>query len=163
MNIIFIGFKAVGKSFIGNEIAKLLKKDFFDVDKIMLDLSKKKNITELFKENEAFSFYENETLKILEYKKNSVISFGGRTLLNPNVLKFKKFSFFILLEEEKEILRKRITKDSIFQDQKYFDEEYENRKLIYEEFKNIKILTRNRNFKEILNEIIENEQFRRYF
>ena len=82
-NLTLTGMMGVGKSTIGKNLAKRLKYNFFDVDKL-IEIKEGASINSIFK-NKSENYFrkiENEiTLQVLK-KKNSVISLGGGAFLN---------------------------------------------------------------------------------
>jgi shikimate kinase len=93
-NLTLTGMMGVGKSTIGKNLAKKLKYNFIDVDKI-IEAKEGLSINLIFK-NKSESYFrkiENEiTLSELK-KNNSVISLGGGAFLNKTIRKnTKKYS-----------------------------------------------------------------------
>ncbi len=98
-NLTLTGMMGVGKSTIGKNLAKRLKYNFFDVDKL-IEIKEGASINSIFK-NKSENYFrkiENEiTLQVLK-KKNSVISLGGGAFLNKSVrisAKGKSVSFWL--------------------------------------------------------------------
>ena len=102
----------VGKSTIGKNLAKKLKYNFIDVDKIIED-KEGISINLIFKNKSETYFRKIEseiTLKELK-KENSVISLGGGAFLNKSIRKnAKKFSVSFWLDVPLEQLVKRLKK-----------------------------------------------------
>ena len=93
-NLTLTGMMGVGKTTIGKNLAKKLKYNFIDVDKI-IEAKEGLSINLIFK-NKSESYFrkiENEiTLSELK-KNNSVISLGGGAFLNKTIRKnTKKYS-----------------------------------------------------------------------
>ena len=93
-NLTLTGMMGVGKSTIGKNLAKKLKYNFIDVDKI-IEAKEGLSINLIFK-NKSESYFrkiENEiTLSELK-KNNSVISLGGGAFLNKTIREnTKKYS-----------------------------------------------------------------------
>ena len=111
-NLTLTGMMGVGKSTIGKKLAKKLKYNFIDVDKI-IEAKEGQSINSIFKnKSEAyFRKIENE-ITIRELKKdNSVISLGGGAFLNKSIRKnAKKFSVSFWLDVPLEQLIKRLKK-----------------------------------------------------
>ncbi len=57
-NIVFLGMMGSGKTIIGSLISKKLKKDFFDIDKI-IEEELKSSILEIFKNKGEVFFSRN--------------------------------------------------------------------------------------------------------
>lgn len=114
-NIVLFGLKNCGKSTLGEKIAKRLKYDFIDLDKLLEERFLKK-----FKKNlsckEIYQFYGDEFFKKIEEEtflslnvEKSVIATGGLTLMNPKALHFfKKIAHLFYLEISYETFLKRV-------------------------------------------------------
>ena len=102
----------VGKSTIGKNLAKKLKYNFIDVDRI-IEAKEGRSINSIFK-NKSESYFrkiENDiTLSELK-KNNSVISLGGGAFLNKSIRRSaKKFSISFWLDVPIYELTKRLKK-----------------------------------------------------
>mgnify|MGYP006164567087 CR=1 FL=1 len=87
-NLVLLGMMGVGKSRIGKYVAKKLKINFFDIDKL-IEKKNEMKISEIFKKKgEAYFRKEEEliTLKCLD-KKESLISLGGGGFINEKIRK----------------------------------------------------------------------------
>ena len=98
-NLTLTGMMGVGKSTIGKNLAKKLKYNFFDIDKL-IENKEGASINSIFK-NKSENYFrkiENEiTLQVLK-NKNSVISLGGGAFLNKSIrtsAKKKSVSFWL--------------------------------------------------------------------
>ena len=111
-NLTLTGMMGVGKSTIGKNLAKKLKYNFIDVDKIIED-KEGISINLIFKNKSETYFRKIEseiTLKELK-KENSVISLGGGAFLNKSIRKnAKKCSVSFWLDVPLEQLVKRLKK-----------------------------------------------------
>ncbi len=88
MNIILIGYMGSGKSTVGKLLAKLLSKEFKDLDQ-EIELIENSKIAEIFSENGEIYFRkkEIETLKlILKQNDNLVLATGGGTPCYGNTM-----------------------------------------------------------------------------
>ena len=152
----------VGKSTIGKNLAKRLKYNFIDVDKI-IEAKEGLSINLIFK-NKSESYFrkiENDiTLSQLK-KDNSVISLGGGAFLNKTIRRnAKKFSTSFWLDVPVYELIKRLKKSSqrplLFK--KNIDETvkkiYFDRKKIYNEA-DFRIKCNSLKSREIVNKILE--------
>ena len=111
-NLTLTGMMGVGKSTIGKNLAKKLKYNFIDVDKI-IEAKEGRSINSIFK-NKSESYFrkiENDiTLSELK-KNNSVISLGGGAFLNKSIRRSaKKFSISFWLDLPVYELTKRLKK-----------------------------------------------------
>ena len=113
-NLTLTGMMGVGKSTIGRYLAKKLKYNFIDVDKV-IEAKEGLSINLIFK-NKSESYFrkiENE-ITLLELKKDmSVISLGGGAFLDKTIRKnVKKFSTSFWLDVPVNELIKRLSKSS---------------------------------------------------
>jgi len=111
-NLTLTGLMGVGKSTIGKNLAKKLKYNFIDIDKL-IEAKEKTSINLIFKNKseEYFRKIESEiTLHALK-KNNSVISLGGGAFLNKLIrTSAKKNSVSFWLDVNTDILEKRLNK-----------------------------------------------------
>ena len=111
-NLTLTGMMGVGKSTVGKNLAKKLKYNFIDVDKL---IEKKEGLSvNLIFKNKGENYFrkiENDiTLSELK-KNNSVVSLGGGAFLNNNIRKnSKKFSISFWLDVPIDKLIKRLGK-----------------------------------------------------
>ena len=87
-NLVLLGMMGVGKTRIGKYVARRLKINFFDIDKLI----EKKNdmkITEIFKTKGETYFRKEEEFISIKYlnKKRSIISLGGGGFINNKIRK----------------------------------------------------------------------------
>ena len=113
-NLTLTGMMGVGKSTIGKNLAKRLKYNFIDVDKLIED-REGTSINMIFK-NKSESYFrkiENDiTLSSLK-EDNSVISLGGGAFLNNSIrISSKKLSISFWLDVPFDTLIKRLKKNS---------------------------------------------------
>lgn len=81
--IYLTGFMGSGKSTVGLELARLMKRRFLDTD-ALIEKNTGKKISQLFKKGEKyFRDLETATLVSLAGTKNTVISLGGGAVLRP--------------------------------------------------------------------------------
>lgn len=113
-NLTLTGMMGVGKSTIGRSLAKKLKYNFIDIDKI-IEKREGTSINSIFKEKSESYFrkIENEiTLQELR-NVNSVISLGGGAFLNKSIrasVKKTSISFWLDVNTEELIRRLKKTK-----------------------------------------------------
>ena len=87
-NLILLGMMGVGKTVIGKYVARRLKINFFDIDKLVEKKNKMK-ITEIFKTKGEVYFRKEEEFVTIKYlnKKGSIISLGGGGFINDKIRK----------------------------------------------------------------------------
>ena len=111
-NLTLTGMMGVGKSTIGRNLAKKLKYNFIDIDKI-IEAKEGMPISSIFKNKSECYFRKVENdVTLSEIKKNnSVISLGGGAFLNNAIRKnVKKMSVSFWLDVPIEELIKRLQK-----------------------------------------------------
>ena len=111
-NLILTGMMGVGKSTIGKKLAKKLKYNFVDVDRL-IEIKEKLSINLIFKNKGENYFRKMEnsiTLQELK-KKNSVIALGGGSYLNKSIrINARKLSLCFWLDVSADTLIKRLSK-----------------------------------------------------
>ena len=87
-NLVLLGMMGVGKTGIGKYVARRLKVNFFDIDKL-IEKKNKMKITEIFKIKGEIYFRKEEELITIKYlnKKESIISLGGGGFINDKIRK----------------------------------------------------------------------------
>ena len=87
-NLVLLGMMGVGKTRIGKYVARRLKIDFFDIDKLIEEKNEMK-ITEIFKTKGEIYFRKEEEFVTIKYlnKKGSIISLGGGGFINDKIRK----------------------------------------------------------------------------
>lgn len=170
MLISLIGYMGSGKSTIGKELAEKLNFKFIDFDKY-IENSENKTIVEIFKNGGEIKFRKierNYLLKILGEETNSVIAMGGGTpVYYDNIEKINQYSasFYLrmtptelykrlLKEKNKRPLIARIENENLTE---FIGKHLFERRNYYEKSK-FKIDIKNKNVKQISEEIIQNLQ-----
>ena len=87
-NLVLLGMMGVGKTGIGKYVARRLKVNFFDIDKL-IEKKNEMKITEIFKIKGKIYFRKEEELVTIKYlnKKGSIISLGGGGFINDKIRK----------------------------------------------------------------------------
>ena len=162
MIITLIGMSGAGKSLVGKELAKKLKYDFIDTDKII----EKKNNLKLQKVIEKFGKQkflnlEERTVLDIDTSDQLVISSGGSVVYSEKAMTYlKTISKIVFLDASLEDIKKRIpdfSKRGIvgLEDglEKIFEERYE----LYQKYADITIkVPKIFDLNIIVNNIIEN-------
>jgi shikimate kinase len=111
-NLILTGMMGVGKSTIGKKLAKKLKYNFTDLDKL-IEIKEKLSINLIFKNKGEDYFREIERSIALQElkKKKSVIALGGGAYLDKSIrISAKKLSLSFWLDVNVDILIKRLSR-----------------------------------------------------
>ena len=87
-NLVLLGMMGVGKTGIGKYVARRLKINFFDIDKL-IEKKNKMKITNIFKTKGETYFRNEEEFVTIKYlnKKESIISLGGGGFINAKIRK----------------------------------------------------------------------------
>jgi len=161
-NLVLTGMMGVGKSTIGKKVAKRLKLQFVDIDKL-IEKKEKMSISKIFEikgENYFRKIEKKITLEELK-KKKFVISLGGGAVINSMIRKeINNTSISFWLDPElKSIIprlkntnkRPLLNNDNL---EKTINKIYSERKKFYNE-SNFRIKTGNMNIEKIVNKIIK--------
>ncbi len=109
-NICIMGLMGSGKSMIGKDLSKYLNLKFYDTDK-EIELLTKKKITAIFEEEGEAYFRDIEEKVCIEIltNDNCVISLGGGSVISKKVRKIiKKNSYSIYLQVKLNNLQNRL-------------------------------------------------------
>lgn len=164
MNVIIIGFMGVGKSVVGELLARTLNMNFIDMDE---EIEKREgcSITEIFnlKGQEYFRKVERELLEEMSKKDNYIISTGGGIVTreeNCKILRKQKIVVFldanvktIIRNVSNEIEKRPLLKGSINLEDKIMEllnERYDR----YKECSNINIDVNDKNIDEVVSQIL---------
>jgi len=81
-NIVLIGMPGCGKTTVGQELARLTGREFYDIDEIIVEIAGK-SIKSIFEESgeDAFREIETDALKEVSKKSGCVIATGGGIVL----------------------------------------------------------------------------------
>ena len=92
MKISLIGFMGSGKTSVGHELAKILGFEFVEMDTVVLERAKFKNMQELFDSQGETHLREWEISLAKEWQKkeNAVISTGGGVVMNRIIIDYLK-------------------------------------------------------------------------
>ena len=87
-NLVLLGMMGVGKTGIGKYVARRLKINFFDIDKL-IEKKNEMKITKIFKTKGETYFRKEEEFVTIKYlnKKGSIISLGGGGFINDKIRK----------------------------------------------------------------------------
>ena len=160
-NVILTGMMGSGKTTVGKELATILNYNFIDLDEIIEN--KYGKITDIFSQKGEKYFRELETqeLKNLENQSNFVLSTGGGIILkDENIKILKDLGQVFYLSAKSETIYNRIKNQRHrpllnTQNPKNTIEEILSKRLEKYEKSGEKIITDNKNAKEIAGEIYE--------
>ena len=160
-NVILTGMMGSGKTTVGKELATVLNYDFIDLDEVIEN--KYGKITDIFSQKGEKYFREIETqeLKKFENQSNFVLSTGGGVILkDENIKILKDLGQVFYLSAKSETIYNRIKNQRHrpllnTQNPKNTIEEILSKRLEKYEKSGEKIITDNKNAKEIAGEIYE--------
>ncbi len=160
-NVILTGMMGSGKTTVGKELATILNYNFVDLDEVIEN--KYGKITDIFSQKGEKYFREIETqeLKKFENQSNFVLSTGGGVILkDENIKILKDLGQVFYLSAKSETIYNRIKNQKHrpllnTQNPKNTIEEILSKRLEKYEKSGKKIITDNKNAKEIAGEIYE--------
>ena len=112
-SIALIGFMGVGKTAVGEALAKRLNKEFIELDSL-IEHQAGKPIPEIFQQDGEVAFRELEIVatKEISGRKNLVIACGGGLVLNKiNIDRLRRESVIVYLTASPRIILKRTSSD----------------------------------------------------
>jgi shikimate kinase len=112
-NIALIGFMGVGKTVVGQALARKLNWKFVELDSL-IEQKAGKPITEIFEHNGEIAFreLEIEVTKEVSQGGNTVIACGGGIVLNQiNIDRLRQKSRIVYLTAAPSVIRKRVLGD----------------------------------------------------
>lgn len=164
-NIILIGFMGCGKTSVGTRLAKRLSYSFLDTDE-QIKTKEGRSISQIFLEKGESYFREIETQavrELLETTEKTVISTGGGLPLKEvNGKLLQQLGFVVYLDVAKETVMERLARDTTRpllngpDKEKRVEELLSFRRPIYEYTAHITVNTNQRDFDDIIDDIIRN-------
>ena len=115
MNIVLIGYRGVGKSTIGKQLAGRMGMDFVDTDELIMQRSGK-TIREIFEQGgePLFRDLESAVIDDLVETDNAVIAAGGGVVLRKaNIEKLQANGRIVWLQAPAQVLWERISADTV--------------------------------------------------
>jgi shikimate kinase len=112
-NIALIGFMGVGKTAVGEALAKKLNRKFAELD-LLIEQKAGKSIPEIFQQDGEIAFreLEIEVTKEVAKGKNLIIACGGGVVLNKiNIDRLREESRIVYLTASPRVILKRILND----------------------------------------------------
>lgn len=113
VNLYLIGMMGVGKSTVGNLLAKQLNYTFIDIDNIITQLTRK-TINQLFAESgeAAFRQLESDVLAQVCARKELAIATGGGIVLRRENWSYLHHGLIVWLDAPLELLYSRLAEDN---------------------------------------------------
>jgi shikimate kinase len=115
MNIVLIGYRCTGKTSVGEALARELRRDFADTDRLIekkVGRSTESFIYEMGWDN--FRGIERQMVDEISKKDKMVIATGGGVVMDErNIASLKENGWVVWLKAQEDILRKRMEKDNI--------------------------------------------------
>ena len=139
-NLILLGMMAVGKTTLGNIVAKKLKLKFIDTD-VCIEKKNSMPIVDIFEKKGEIFFREEEEKEVLKSlkQKNCIIAIGGGAFINKNIREnILKNAISIWLKVDPSVLDKRVKRNfkrpllKVKNNRAKLRELYEKRKSVYE-------------------------------
>ncbi len=115
MNIVLIGYRGVGKSTIGKQLAGRMGMDFVDTDELIVQRAGK-TIREIFEQGgePLFRDLESAVIDDLVESDNAVIAAGGGVVLRKaNIEKLQANGRIVWLQAPAQVLWERISADTV--------------------------------------------------
>lgn len=153
-NIILIGMPYAGKTVIGKELSKILKKEFIDVDDL-IEASFDKSIPEIIEDLgiETFRATESNLIEKVSGLKNVIIATGGGAVTNKQNMEYLKENGTVFCLNR---AKKLITFDNsrpLCQNSEAFDKLYQERKDLYQQYADYQI-SNDKTIEDVAKEII---------
>ncbi len=112
-NVALIGFMGVGKTVVGQALAKKLNKEFVELDSL-IEHKAGKYINDIFQQDGEITFreLEIEVTKEVAKRKNLVIACGGGIVLNKiNIDRLRNESVIVYLTASPKVILKRTSNE----------------------------------------------------
>jgi len=166
-HVVFIGFRATGKTTVGKMVAQFLRRKFVDTD-VLIEERAGQSIAEIVKEEgwPGFRQREKETIKELTQEHDLVIAVGGGAVLDEeNVRYLKQNGILIWLKASPETICNRLNQDKKTDSQRpsltgkevtaEIEEVLKQRLPIYQKVADIEIDTEKYSLEEIVKLVIK--------
>lgn len=162
MKIILTGFMGSGKSSVATALGKELSLNVIEMDALVLERTKSKNMAEVFNKGGELLLREWEIILAKEWQsaKNVIISTGGGVVMNKIILDYLKINsgIVIFLDSSFEAISDRIkignTPRPLFQDVEIARKLYTFRLPLYKKYADIIIKTDTKKISKIVKEIV---------
>ena len=157
-NIILIGMPGAGKSTVGVVLAKILGKDFEDID-LIIQRKEKRRLQNIIDTDGLQKFLEIEENAILDADfNNTVIATGGSAVMSEKgMLNLKKNSIVVYLKLSLEAVTKRIhnlsSRGIAMEKGQTLSDIFEIRKNLYEKYADIVIDCENCSIEQVIEKV----------
>ena len=157
-NIILIGMPGAGKSTVGVVLAKILGKDFEDID-LIIQRKEKRRLQNIIDADGLQKFLEIEENALLDADfNNTVISTGGSAVMSEKgMLNLKKNSIVVYLKLSLEAVTKRIhnlsSRGIAMEKGQTLSDIFEIRKNLYEKYADIVIDCENCSIEQVIEKV----------
>lgn len=161
MKIVLIGFMGSGKTTTAKMLSKALGVELIDIDKIIVQKSKRNSVQEIFDLDGEDKFRMLESVAALEMdtKDSVIISTGGGIIMNEqNMSYLKNKAVTVFLKCKFETSKKRVGEKKsrpLFRDEKNALKLFNLRQPLYAGYSDIVVETDNEKPKEVVEKIIE--------
>lgn len=159
--IVLIGMAGAGKSAVGKILAKKLGFGFIDGDKY-IEQKERMKLCEIINQKGEDYFLDIEEKLLMELFpiEHKIISPGGSVVYSDKLMRaFKKNAFVVLLEVPFHTIQKRISKrwdrggGVIRRGRRSLRAVFQERKVLYEKYADLKINCQGKDLNEIINQI----------
>jgi len=160
-NIVLIGFMGSGKTTVSQIVAEKLGKKAVEMDSLILKMSRRKTISEIFKLDSEIRFRELEiaVAKKIGSQKDVVISTGGGVVMNKIIIDYlTENGKTVYLETAFDVVEKRLkgAKDKpLFKNVLKARKLFEFRKPLYDYFSEYMVNTNTKTPEEVAAEILK--------
>ena len=157
-NIILIGMPGAGKSTVGVVLAKILGKDFEDID-LIIQRKEKRRLQNIIDADGLQKFLEIEENALLDADfNNTVIATGGSAVMSEKgMLNLKKNSIVVYLKLSLEAVTKRIhnlsSRGIAMEKGQTLSDIFEIRKNLYEKYADIVIDCENCSIEQVIEKV----------
>ncbi len=112
-NLVLIGYRATGKTSVGAKLARVLKRPFVDLDRVLVSEAGQ-SVAEIVARGGWHEFRRREKALVARYHRlrGQVLATGGGVILDPeNVEKLKENGVVVWLKADPETIRERLAQD----------------------------------------------------
>ncbi len=159
--IVLTGYMGAGKTLIGQNLAKRMRRRFYDTDQV-IEKRINMSVAEFFEKHTEAEFRELEqkVLKSIINIKDSVISTGGGIVENHsllNLIKERSINFWLIADPDECFYRINLQKRPLIKDKdiSYYKALFNKRKKLYAKAADVIMLTSNKSITQSVLKIIE--------